>query len=400
MTDFVPVMLAGRYRVGDLLGHGGMGEVRAATDEALDRPVAIKLLRATFAAETGLRERFEREARAAARVGHPNVIAIYDVGEQDGVPYFVMERLSGWTLADELTTGPLAEPQVHALATELLGALATAHRLGVIHRDVKPGNVLLRDDGHATLADFGIATIAQERNAPTTGVLLGTASYLAPERLAGAVATPGSDVYAVGVVLYEALTGRPAFRADTPLGLTSAVLHDVPTFTMAERSRFDPAFLEAIERAMEKEPAARFQSADAMLAAIRSSRVAPAGAPTIPYAIPEIHRVPPPTAPVRSPTAPAPTRRMASQGEPQRPRLPIDPRAPSGGRSRHRWRLGLGLAAASLAIVGAVAIIDPSDGAAPRPESPTTTTISPGEGRGIPPPLLAAIDALDRSVDG
>lgn len=193
-VDLSPIadqlVLDGRYRLGDVLGRGGMGEVRAAEDLRLGRSVAVKLLRADLASDPDLRGRFEAEARAAARVSHPHAVAVYDAGEDEGIAYLVMERLPGATLADEVATGPLDQERACAVAGQVLGALGVAHDSGLIHRDIKPGNVLLTADGAAKLADFGIAKVIEKNDDATTGFLLGTPAYLAPERLAGHPATP------------------------------------------------------------------------------------------------------------------------------------------------------------------------------------------------------------------
>jgi len=179
-----PDTIGQRYELGALLGRGGMGEVRAATDRRLGRAVAVKVLRSDLAEQDNLRGRFEREARAAARINHPNVVAIYDIGEDDGVPFIVMERLPGNSLARELASGRLSQDRACSLGLEILSALGAAHHLGVIHRDIKPSNILLDAESHAKVADFGIAKLAEEDSNTTMGIVFGTASYLAPERLA------------------------------------------------------------------------------------------------------------------------------------------------------------------------------------------------------------------------
>ena len=266
-----PDTIGQRYELGARLGRGGMGEVREATDLRLGRAVAIKVLRSDLAEQEKLRGRFEREARAAARINHPNVVAIYDIGEEDGVPFIVMERLPGDTLAAELAAGPLSEARACALGVEILSAIACAHELGVIHRDIKPANVLLDPESHAKVADFGIAKLAEEDSHTTMGIVFGTASYLAPERLAGHVATPASDLYAVGVLLFEALAGRPPFRGDTPLALVESIGRGVSEPLGQLRPDVDPAVIAVVERAMKQEPAERFASASAMASALAAA---------------------------------------------------------------------------------------------------------------------------------
>jgi eukaryotic-like serine/threonine-protein kinase len=222
-------LLAGRYELGARLGHGGMGDVRAAYDHRLARPVAVKFLSAGLAEQPSARRRFEIEARAAARLVHPHVVTVFDTGD-DGVPFLVMERLPGRTWRDEFVADGLPVDRVCQIGIEILSALQAAHDAGVIHRDIKPGNVLLTEDGHAEVADFGIAKTTEDLDQTLTGELLATPPYLAPERFAGQAATPASDIYSVGVVLYEALTGRRPFAGDTPM----AVLHAI------ERGRPEP----------------------------------------------------------------------------------------------------------------------------------------------------------------
>src|SRR5438128_3374368 len=215
--------LAGRYELGALLGHGGMGTVRDAVDRRLGRSVAVKILRADLAEQPRARRRFETEAHAAARLAHPNVVTVFDSGEDDGIPFLVMERLPGRTLADELTAGPLSPERARGVVREVLSALAAAHAAGIIHRDIKPGNVLLTEDGHVKVSDFGIAKTVDHLDQTQTAELVATPGYLAPERLVGEAASQRSDLYSVGVLLYEALSGRRPFERDTPLAQMRAI---------------------------------------------------------------------------------------------------------------------------------------------------------------------------------
>ncbi|TMM18443.1 MAG: serine/threonine protein kinase [Actinobacteria bacterium] len=264
-------MVAGRYRLGDPLGSGGMAEVFDAMDERLERPVAIKLLRTELSGDPGLRRRFEIEARAAARLVHPNVVGVFDTGEVGGRPYIVMERLPGATLADRLREERMDEPGTRRLASEVLGALAAAHAAGILHRDVKPSNILWARDGSAKVADFGIAK-GTERTLDTqtgditaTNLVIGTPAYLAPERLLGHPATPRSDLWSLGAVLYEALAGVRPFPSAT------ALVHDPdqPEVVPLESRRpgLDPMLSTAIDRALARRPDQRFASAAEMAAA-------------------------------------------------------------------------------------------------------------------------------------
>lgn len=254
MTAKSPALIAGRYEVGKLLGSGGMAEVYAGIDRRLRRPVAVKLLRAEMVLRPEVRNRFEAEARLAAVIAHPNAVSIYDTGEHAGVPFIVMERLPGPTLADAMAKGPVDPEWVRRVARQVLGALESAHVAGLVHRDVKPSNILITADGQAKIADFGIAKSLVPRHVgadPTlTGQLIGTPAYLAPEQLQGRPATPRSDIYSMGVLLYEAIAGAK------PLS---------PPRSLAElRSEVDPALAAVVHRAISADPEARFATAGEM----------------------------------------------------------------------------------------------------------------------------------------
>lgn len=259
-------MIAGRYEVGEVIGTGGMGQVRAGHDTKLDRPVAIKLLRRELVEQPDLKARFESEAKAAARITHPNVVGVFDTGEHEEVPYIVMELLSGRTLADEVGEGPLEVERVKRIGLEILSALEASHHQGILHRDLKPGNVLLAKDGSVKVADFGVAKIIEGMDITMAGTMIGTPSYLAPERVNGESATTSSDVYSVGVVLYELLSGQRPFEADTPLGLLRAIQHDEPTPLSVVCPQLDPSVAAAVKKAMAKDPAERYRKAREMLA--------------------------------------------------------------------------------------------------------------------------------------
>ncbi|MTK02238.1 serine/threonine-protein kinase [Micromonospora sp. CP22] len=215
MSPFTPSLrLHDRYVLHDRIGLGGMSEVWRADDEVLGRPVAVKMLAGTFAVDPDLRATLRREARAAARLTHPHVTQVYDYGEAalaggSVVPYLVMELVDGQSLADRLAEGPLPWRPALRMAAEVAAALAAAHRLGVVHRDIKPGNVMLTDNG-AKVLDFGIAALAgapTPGGRPASGILMGTPAYVAPERLSAAPPHPASDVYALGALLYRTVTG-------------------------------------------------------------------------------------------------------------------------------------------------------------------------------------------------
>ena len=212
-----PKVAGGRYRLERPLGHGGMATVYLGRDSELERPVAVKLLAENLAGDAAFRKRFLREARLAARLSHPNVVSVYDAGaDADGRPYIVMECVEGETLADLLREhGRLPADQAIGLALQACRGLEHAHAAGLVHRDVKPQNLLLRKDGTLKIADFGIARAAETTALTQVGTVLGTAAYLSPEQALGEEVTSAADVYSLGAVIYELLTGRPPYEFES-----------------------------------------------------------------------------------------------------------------------------------------------------------------------------------------
>ncbi len=321
------VSLPARLRVVRHIADGGMASVWAAEDELLGRLVAVKLLSPVLAGDPDARRRFLREARAGARLGDcRHVVTIYDLGEHAGRAYMVMEFFAGGTLADRLRrAAPPSRPEVLRWLREAAEALDCAHRQGVVHRDVKPANLLLDDGGRLAVGDFGIAMVASEASVTRTGQVLGTAAYLSPEQARGRPATPASDRYALAVVAFELLTGERPFRGDHPAALTRAhVEADVPSASAC--GAVPPAVDDVLTRGLAKDPSARPPSAQALVdeleAALRDDRSEA------------------PTAVVRPRRPPAP---------PPRP-------APPAARRRGRRPLALALGALALA-GGAVAAI-------------------------------------------
>ena len=355
MTAAIEMVLAGRYRLGPLLGRGGMAEVYEAMDERLARPVAVKVLIPEFAAQPGMRDRFEAEARSAARLAHPSVVAVFDSGEDDGTPFIVMERLPGETLADRMGAGPLEVEWLRGMARDVLGALGAAHAAGMVHRDVKPANILIAADGRAKVADFGIAKALEEAPSDLTGAnqLLGTPAYLAPERLDGHSATSRSDLYAFGVVLYEALAGVRAFPGTTPLSVAYAIHNADPVPLGQARPALAADLVTAVERAMHRDPAVRFATAAEMAAALEADSAAGRAAAdsTVAMASPSS-----PTATVVMPL-PADAGTASSDEATARPK-PFWARGLFGGlmaRFGRRTRL-IALLIAGLVLVGVVAL--------------------------------------------
>jgi len=262
-----------RYRVDHLIGEGGMAVVFRGHDLLLGRDVAIKALRPQFAASSNFRARFEREAQAAASFSHPNIIDIYDVGEEDATPYIVMEYVRGQTLKSIITTeGPFHPDDVAALLEQICAALDYAHERGYVHRDVKPQNILVDQTGIARVVDFGIAKSLADADLTEIGSGLGTVHYLSPEQASGLMATPASDVYSVGVVAFEMLTKQLPFEADSAVGIAMRHVHDTPPAPSSLGIQ-TPAAVDAIVlRALAKDPTKRFARAGAMAAAMTSWR--------------------------------------------------------------------------------------------------------------------------------
>lgn len=260
-----PELLGGRYEMRGVLGRGGMAEVRDAWDTAAGRPVAIKLLYPGYDTHPDYLRRFWAEAEAAAALHHPNIVAVYDRGQHRGAPYLVMERLPGRSLADLIARGPVRPEYVRRMLTEVLSALAGAHAAGILHRDIKPANILFSENGRAQVADFGLAK-GLDTYRTETGQIMGTMAYMSPERLTGRPATVSDDLYAVGVVGYEALTGRRAFPQENLVALARAITEEPPPPVSVLRPDIDPQLAAIVDRAMTREESARFPSAEAMLA--------------------------------------------------------------------------------------------------------------------------------------
>ncbi len=266
-------LLGGRYEVRDVLGFGATAEVCDGWDTRLGRPVAIKLLRRGLSSQPDVRQRFEIEARAAAALNHSNIVRVYDIGEHHETPFIVMERLPGDTLGDQIALGPLPQAQACAALRSVLAALAVAHDAGMLHRDIKPGNLLLAPSGTVKVADFGIVKTAASVHT-TTGHIVGTLAYMSPDRVSGEPASVVDDLYAVGVVGYEALTGRKPFSQEDIMPLAHAIIEGRPTPVKELRPDIDPGLADVIERAMSRDPLRRFGSADAMRRALNGEKTA------------------------------------------------------------------------------------------------------------------------------
>jgi eukaryotic-like serine/threonine-protein kinase len=297
-------VLPDRYANVERIGLGGMGEIFRADDTALGRTVAVKVLAERYAADESVRARFTREAHAAARLSAaPNTVTIFDVGEEDGRPYIVMELMRGGSLADRLAEGG-AQPPARALVwlEDAARALDAAHEHGVVHRDVKPGNLLLDSEGHVKVADFGIATAAGLHSLTQDGTVLGTAGYLAPEQARGSRATAASDRYALAVVAYELLSGQRPFERESPTAEATAHANEPPPPITSVAPHLPGALDPVFARALAKDPGGRFETCGEFVDAIRRAMRQDAATTRI--------VAPPAPVPVPSPAAAASRRRV------------------------------------------------------------------------------------------
>ncbi len=346
-----------------------MAEVRDGWDTRLDRPVAVKLLHPAFSVAPDNRRRFETEARAAARLNHTHIVAVHDTGEHAGAPFIVMERLSGRTLADELLRGPLAQEHVRKILDDVLSALAAAHAAGILHRDIKPANILFTSSGDVKVADFGIAKSA---GAPVTmtGQIVGTMAYLSGDRVAGRPATVGDDLYAVGVVGYEALSGRKPFPQENIAALARAISDDTPQPLRALRPEVEPGLAATIERAMARDAQWRFLSAEEMRAAL--------------HVAPQPSSIRPPTRVLAEPLPPPVTTAFAATAAPSR-----------------TTRL-LVVAAVLFAIALAAILVLVESASSPSAPQPATssTSLPPPTPSVLPPPAPPAPAQIDEGPPG
>lgn len=264
-NDLEGALLDGRYRVAAKIATGGMSTVYRGLDTRLDRPVALKVMDSRYAGDQQFLTRFQLEARSVARLKDPGLVAVYDQGLDARHPFLVMELVEGGTLRELLTErGPMPPHAVAAVLRPVLGGLAAAHRAGLVHRDVKPENVLISDDGDVKLVDFGLVRAVAEAGITSSSVILGTAAYLSPEQVKDGMASPRSDVYAVGIVAYELLTGQTPFSGDTSLSVAFRRLDtDVPppgSVISGVPAQFD----DLVERATARDPAGRYADAQEM----------------------------------------------------------------------------------------------------------------------------------------
>ncbi|MFF3869459.1 protein kinase [Micromonospora sp. NPDC001898] len=266
------VQLGNRYRLDERIASGGMGDVWRGTDQVLGRTVAVKSLLPALLDEPGFAERFRGEARTMATINHPGVVDVYDFGSDQHIAFLVMEYVEGDALSSTLgRVGRLTPARTMALLAQAADALHAAHCKGIVHRDVKPGNLLVRPNGTLVLTDFGIARSELVGQLTAAGSVLGTASYISPEQATGAVATPASDVYALGVVAYQCLAGRRPFEGDNPLEIAMRHVRDAPRPLPGD---IPPSVRAIVERAMAKDPTARWPSAAALAGVARQAKLA------------------------------------------------------------------------------------------------------------------------------
>src|SRR2546430_15219805 len=267
-------VLGDRYQLGDAIGRGGMATIYRGQDLRMDRIVAIKVLREVYSTDPKFVTRFQREAKAASALQHPNIVQVYDYGQTDGNYFIVMELVEGTDLRRYLRSrGVLAIDRAVIITHDIALGLGAAHRRGIVHRDVKPQNILVGRDGSIKLTDFGIASVYKDINAErltTTGMTLGTVQYYAPEQAQGEIVNPAADVYALGIVMYEMLTGRPPFDGDTPVAVAMQHIQDAPLPPSQMNPNIPPALEEIILRCLEKVPEMRFPDGNVLAHALET----------------------------------------------------------------------------------------------------------------------------------
>jgi eukaryotic-like serine/threonine-protein kinase len=265
-------MLAGRYQIGELLGHGGMADVHLGTDNRLGRRVAIKLLKPSLAQDPAFRTRFRREAQDAAKMAHPTIVRIFDAGEESAlddrgdevlVPYIVMEYVDGRLLKDIVANGPLEPAEASRVIAQVLTALEYSHRAGVVHRDVKPGNIMLTTSGQVKVMDFGIARAISDSSATIaeTSAIVGTAAYFSPEQARGETVDARTDLYSTGIMLFELLTGRTPFRGENPVAVAYQHVNSEAPAPSSANPKVSPALDAVVLRSLAKDRFGRYQSA-------------------------------------------------------------------------------------------------------------------------------------------
>lgn len=358
-------LLVGRYRLNRPIASGGMAQVWEATDETLARRVAVKVLHPHLARDESFVRRFRAEAVAAARLAHPSIVSVYDTFTTEGIEAIVMELVVGTTMRADLDQhGPMRLDAVLAIGTQVADALGAAHASGLVHRDVKPANILLSADGRVLVTDFGIAKAAEGNDLTTAGAMVGTAKYLAPEQVEGGPIDGRADLYALGVVLYEALAGVAPFVEDTDAATALARLRRPPVPPRQIRPEIPPRVEAVVLQAMAKEPEGRFNTAAAMRTALVGAGADPGRAPAaareaVAHAPGPTAPIPPPSAPVGAALAPPPPRPQPAR-IPDAPPTPMATPAEAPVRRRRPLVLAIVVVLAVAAITAAVVLRDPS----------------------------------------
>src|SRR5579859_5504757 len=261
----------GNYRIIGKLGEGGIATVYRAEQLNIQREVAIKVMK-TQDAQGDFLHRLEREAATIARLSHPHIVKLFDYGQENGITYLVMELITGGSLADLIRTGALSPFDANRILQQLASALDYAHREGIIHRDLKPHNVLMDSNGNALLTDFGLARLVQSTSILTqSGTIVGTPAYMAPEQWTGGIIDARTDVYALGMILFETLIGQVPFNGETPYRMMHMHINENPPFLQSLNSEFPPSFDDVVLRSLEKNPSRRFESAGAMADAFQAA---------------------------------------------------------------------------------------------------------------------------------
>lgn len=357
----------GQYEIGQQLGKGGMATVYLARQTSIGRTVALKIMPAYFMHDPSFLQRFEREVQVIAKLQHPRILPVYDYGELEGRPYLVMAYMSGGTIADRIKDGPLPLDEVIRIVEQIAEGLDHAHRKGVIHRDFKPSNVLLDENGNAHLADFGIAKVSESTVQLTGSGIVGTPAYMAPEMANQGIVTPSIDIYALGITIYEMLTGQFPYSGDTPLRVMMA--HATAPIPNVRDLNPDcpPAVANVVRKAMAKNPDERYATAGEMAVALRAAaegryEPAPVGDATMLEPVDSGATILEPVTPMpatEAPTAESPAARRAATPAPMTTPLPekTPPVAPQPARERKGIAgCGISVVAAIVAVVALLAL--------------------------------------------